>query len=661
MKITLFSLILLTFTSLKGIAQNCPTSCPYYKDFVKKAEADTVKNTQAKLNYYRAAIVAARDCNCPALEELAYSKIDTLFILIEAEKRKAELQAKTISEQQSKIEKTLAETEAANKTNIKIIKAMDFYGGNFALASKNGKYGFIDKDGNTKIDFDYDKGRPFSLEDGFARMEIIDEFSNKGIEYLVDTTGNRYQLFNITEEYVVLLKKKLAEHNLKSKLEGEEHIKSINELFVHELNKTEEKIALNFLHAKNSNVLNLLQCLAKNSKIRDRVEILMLSERKLSKFPNSIMEFKKLKYLDIGNTGMKSIPKTIDELIELKRLTFPIYLKKLPSSVYNLEHLEVLDLFATDLSMTELPIKIDQLINLKELYVPESLEKLPSSIYNLKNLEVLDLFGKELSITNFPTTIERLINLKELHVPESLETLPESIGNLKKLEVLDLSQTNVKDIPESIGKLKNLKSLTFSRNIKKIPSSIYYLENLENLDLYGTDEKELPEAIGNLKKLKNLEIQIPFENVPSGICRLENLEYLLLESEKEIINFPDSIENLKKLKELYLFFPLKVLPKNICKLESLEILHLFPLLESFPNDFGNLTNLKMLVIEDNSNLKSIPDISKMKKLKNFYFTLYKDQNYAANLEKLKELQKKLPDCEFDISDENGNTINVKGN
>jgi internalin A len=646
------------------------------------AEADTVKNTQTKLNYYRAAIVAARDCHCPDLEQSAYNQIDTLFILIEEEKRKAEVQAQMILEQQDKLKSTLIETEAANDKNIKIINAMDFYDGKFALAFKNGKYGFIDKEGNTKLDFEYDKGAPFDLRTSFAEMEIIDESTNKGVTYLIDTIGNRYQLFHITEEYLMLLKKKLAKDKAGSKLEGKEfNLNSINEVLAYNLSKNEEKIALEFYNVKKTDVLSVLHYLTKDSKIYDRIEVLTLNVSKLNKFPDLILEFKNIKYIDIQWTSIGLLPKAINNLKSLKIFKLPLFLKKLPSSIYNLDNLEALDLYSTDLNIKQLPKTITNLIKLRKLTLPESLEILPESIGDLKSLEILELFQTE--VTELPESIGSLKNLEILDLSiTGVKELPETIGKLGNLKELYLNRTKVKAIPEAIGNLKNLKILKLPEKLKKVPSSIYDLNKLEILDIYGINQKELPETIANLKNLKRLSIQAPIDNIPSGICNLENLEVLTLEGMKRTIRLPDAIGKLKNLKELYILFSLETLPESIGSLISLEELMLHetelkklpegisklvnlselslpPSLELFPESIGNLINLKGLYIEDNPHFKNVPDISKLKKLKDFYFTLYKNENYDVNLKKLKELQRKLPECDFDIKNENGNAINVK--
>ncbi|MBL4648133.1 MAG: hypothetical protein JKY03_00250 [Aureispira sp.] len=193
MKMIFFSLMLLILTSAKVNAQNCEKPCPYYADFMKRAQADTVKNAQTKLNYYRAAIVAAKDCHCPYLEQNSNKQIDTLFVIIEAEKRMAEAQTQTILQQQENIEVALNDTKKATIENKKIISALDFYKGEFALAFKNDKYGFIDKVGDTKIEFSYDKGEPFNPKTGFAEME------RNETKYLIDIDNNEYKLIHISE------------------------------------------------------------------------------------------------------------------------------------------------------------------------------------------------------------------------------------------------------------------------------------------------------------------------------------------------------------------------------------------------------------------------------------------------------------------------------
>jgi Leucine-rich repeat (LRR) protein len=622
MKMIFFSLMLLILTSVEVNAQSCKKSCPYYADFVKRAQADTVKNAQTKLNYYRAAIVAAKDCHCPELEQSAYKQIDTLFILIEEEKRMAEAQAQTILEQQSELETTLTKTKAANEKSIKIINAMDFYDGKFALALKNGKYGFIDKDGNTKIEFEYDKGAPFDSETGFAEMEIIDKSTNKGVKYLVDTIGNRYQLINITEEYLLLLKNKLAKNKKETELEGREfNLKSVNEVLAYNLNKSEEKIALNF-HRVND-ISRILKYLAKDNKIKDRVEVLICDEDDMSTFPSAIVEFKNFKYIDIYWTSIRSIPRKIDRLKGLKRIKFSNWLKRIPSSIYNLENLEVLNLYGTHL--TVLSADIGKLKNLKRLDIPEDLKKIPSSIYGLENLEILTLSGTDKK--GIPEAIKNLKNLKELSINIQLEEIPSEIWSLENLRYLNLLNLKMKKIPNGIGNLKKLEELVLPYSLEKLPEDIICsLKNLKKLDAEYTLLKSLPENISNLKKLEELVIPELLEKLPEDIGNLINLKKLSQLEGTEIKILPESIGQLINLEYLSLPNSLKIVPKSIDK----------------------LVNLKELWLPMYIDVENIPDISKMKKLELCVYTVKRNKNYAANLAKIRALAKKTPNCKFVI-------------
>jgi Leucine-rich repeat (LRR) protein len=663
MKIILLSLILLIFTSIGIKAQSCKASCLHYANFVKMAQADTVKNTQTKLNYYRAAIVAARDCHCPDLEQSAYSQIDTLFILIDAEKRRAEAQSQTILEQQNQIKIALIDAEAANEKNMKIVNAMDFYDDKFALAFNNGKYGFIDKDGKTKLGFRYYNGGPFDPNTGFAEMRLRMP-NGERFNCLIDTFGSRYQLFNINEEYIILLNKQLIERKVK-KAKKSKRMQSIlkdyefgllflNIELAYNLNKNKEKIALNFQGIKKSDVLEILDYLAKDSTIKDRIGVLMLSGDSLDIFPEAITEFENIVNIDIYWTNVKTIPKTIDRLTKLKKIKLPISVTEVPSSIYNLESLETLNLADTELET--LPETIENLKNLKELRLPGYLVSLPENIGNLKNLETLDLFFTELE--ELPEAIGELKNLKRLELPMTLKQVPSSIYDLEHLDYLYLSGINQNVLPEAIGNLKKLKDLTIDMPVERFPSSLWNLEHLEILNLYKTRIIDLPEGIGNLKNLEMLNLPRSLETLPESIGNLINLKQLNLVSTR-ITKLPEGIGNLKSLEKLFLPLQAENLPEGIGNLKNLEFLYLPTSVETLPEGIGALINLKELNIVNRRNFKKVPDVSKLKKLEDFYLTLHKDENYVVNLERLKVLQEKLPGCLFHIKNEKGEDVNVR--
>ena len=253
-------LYLLLFFAASTAAQD--KDCLLYDEFIKTAT--NAKKTQEKLNNYRAAIVAARDCGWDKEKEVN-DKIDALFAGIEKErdeakkltviarkqatelgKRQKELEAvndklkkeqeekdralETINASNDKLKKeqeekeeALKELEAVNdklkkeqeekeealkaakaerNKNKNIIDAFYFYDEKFALSYKEksgrGVYGFINKEGETVIDFKYQEAESFSKK-GYAKVKKED------IEYWIDTVGNEYKLWIYREDLLEML------------------------------------------------------------------------------------------------------------------------------------------------------------------------------------------------------------------------------------------------------------------------------------------------------------------------------------------------------------------------------------------------------------------------------------------------------------------------
>lgn len=79
---------------------------------------------------------------------------------------------------------------------------------------------------------------------------------------------------------------------------------------------------------------------------------------------------------------------------------------------------------------------------------------------------------------------------------------------------------------------------------------------------------------------------------------------------------------------------------------------------SLSESIRELTNLLNLDVSDNPNLKDFSSISKLKNLEVFSYTLYKNKNYASIKTKLKILQKELPNCTFDITNKQGEQVEL---
>jgi hypothetical protein len=164
------------------------------------AQCDFLKDGMAleKQGKYQEAIrkyiLAVKDCGKDAAT--AMNKINTLVNRIEKAEREAKsetekarkaLQRAEISEREAKDNFEKAMMEQSKNQNIY------FYAGKFALAYRNNKYGFIDKEGKEIIPCQYDLAGYFD-DSGYAKVR------KEGKDFLLDTAKNEYKVaYNITE------------------------------------------------------------------------------------------------------------------------------------------------------------------------------------------------------------------------------------------------------------------------------------------------------------------------------------------------------------------------------------------------------------------------------------------------------------------------------
>jgi Leucine-rich repeat (LRR) protein len=253
---------------------------------------------------------------------------------------------------------------------------------------------------------------------------------------------------------------------------------------------------------------------------------------KLDSLPEFLTDLPRLVHLNLGHTGLKSLPDFMSRL-----------------------RLESLQLNNNELA--EIPEWLGSMTDLKELDLSwnEKITALPQSFTRLCNLEVIDL--SRTSITRVPDSIREYKNLKTLHLGGSFE----------------LSKTLV--IPDWIGELTNLEYLFLGRSIKKIPRSIGNLRKLKRMVIYDNKIKTLPESIGNLLLLKELTIDFThLRKLPKSFLNLSSLEKLELIVNAKLKRLPESFGSLRSLKEL----------KISC----------FPgySMETLPDSFGNLSDLQ---------------------------------------------------------------------
>ncbi|XP_062001709.1 uncharacterized protein LOC133718846 isoform X2 [Rosa rugosa] len=184
---------------------------------------------------------------------------------------------------------------------------------------------------------------------------------------------------------------------------------------------------------------------------------------------------------------------------------------------------------------------------------------------NMKQLSGLDLEGT--AIKGLPTSIEHLTGLIRLNLKDckNLLSLPAVICSLTKLQVLNLSGcSNLAALPENLGSLVGLKELDASRScIRQVPSSILLLKDLESLSFCGCGGLppsacpmglQLPASFSGLDSLTKLDLsycKLSGGAIPADLDCLSSLNHLNL-SGNNLVSVPESITKLSNLEVLLL-------------------------------------------------------------------------------------------------------------
>uniref|UniRef100_K4DC65 Leucine-rich repeat-containing N-terminal plant-type domain-containing protein n=1 Tax=Solanum lycopersicum TaxID=4081 RepID=K4DC65_SOLLC len=329
------------------------------------------------------------------------------------------------------------------------------------------------------------------------------------------------------------------------------------------------------------------------------------------------------------------------------------------SSLFQLHHLQTLNLAYNDFYPSSIPQNISQLRNLRHLNLSDAWfqGKIPTEISYLSNLVSLDLSNSyhrlQLDERTFETMLHNLTNLELLALSLGNISSPihpnSSLFQLHHLHTLNLYNDYFPpfSIPNGIGRLRNLRHLILLGFDGKIPTEISYLSNLVSLDLSNSyalelDERTFETMLQNFTNLELLALPLgsisspihpnsslfqlhhlhtlnlacnyfpPF-SIPNGIGRLTNLRHLDLDNTnlrgvltESFFLVPNSLETLKLSGNNLLkgVFP-KVHRSNTLLME-LDISYT-GISGELPDSIGNFSSLNILNLYGCQFSGSIPD------------------------------------------------------
>lgn len=329
------------------------------------------------------------------------------------------------------------------------------------------------------------------------------------------------------------------------------------------------------------------------------------------------------------------------------------------SSLFQLVHLQKLNLALNNFNFSEIPGSIQQLSELMLLNLSGSTfsGQIPAEISKLSNLLVLDLSQNidvsgekllELRNPDFNSFVANFTKLEHLSLSkvDISSTVPDFLANLSSLESIRLTDCGLQGrFPVEIFQFPKLKILEIPYNPKLVGylpefNSSNLLEELclENSGITG----EIPHSIGNLHSLTVFDISgCNFSGtVPPSLGNLTHLKILVLHSNKFSGQIPDSFKDLTQLNFLHLssnYFTdanlswvgmqtklaylglayinqiknevMYDVPSSLCNLSSLIYLDISgnSIGGLLPGCMGNFSSLEVLRLSDNMFHGTIPD------------------------------------------------------
>ncbi|RYE22211.1 MAG: GTPase, partial [Sphingobacteriaceae bacterium] len=304
---------------------------------------------------------------------------------------------------------------------------------------------------------------------------------------------------------------------------------------------------------------------------RSRSKILDLSftgqNTKLYEIPSEVFELEHLEELNLFNNGLRVIPGGIRKLKNLKKLNIALNPISQLSKSYGL-----------------LTLDWNTYEDFKDKIPSENVEGVWLDSNNINNSDNINITINNIELLfdihkRHDYTYEKLLNLKNL---TSITAVDRNFLSGNNAESIDERLTNVLN---NIHLFKGLKSVSiYGIKLVNIPVGIRLLPSISSLYFIDTFIEEIPTWIGELQSLTRLNISSnKIKSIPESLGDLANLEYLSL-ANNYIDKIPPQIFRLKKLTYLDLHLSdvqkesvrnyIKEIPSEILQLENLQGLNI---------------------------------------------------------------------------------------
>jgi hypothetical protein len=231
----------------------------------------------------------------------------------------------------------------------------------------------------------------------------------------------------------------------------------------------------------------------------EQLETIDLTGNPIDSLPDTFSECRRLSQLKINY-------QTFCNILDNYMLTLldenKIHSVHIPHVIFELEHLDVLDLSRT--KMNFIPNE-QRLVHLTELYLANNLfVDMPTSICTMKQLKILDMSFNRLK--TLPKTFEQMLCLERMILTSNkLSTLSTSLTNLSTLKYLIVNHNQIETIDENISCNRSLLLLDLSYNrLTYFPHDLCQLEQLETLDIRYNRITHLPLTIVHMTGLRSM-------------------------------------------------------------------------------------------------------------------------------------------------------------